>query len=1490
VRRFWCRVCALGCAGAGGLWLSGPAIPQRLSPSAAHSRGPAAKRSSISLPVAFEPNVGQLEPQIAFLGRGKGLETRLTSEGLELVVGRGAASKAALRIDLEAVSPAPLSWRGDERLPGESNYLLGNDPRRWRTHVAHYSRAVATTGDITLAVYGNDEGIEYDLRLQPGADASKLRLKLSGADTLRLDKDGDLRIVAGGQEIHMRRPVMYEDRGRGLRRRVEGGYIVEPDSTIKFRLGPRDPRATLVIDPSLSVGYSTFLGGTGQDSANSIAMDSKGKIYIAGTTTSATTFPEGAGTTRGPGGGIDFFVAKIDPTQTSSLVYLTFLGGSGDEAGGIIAVDAKGDAIVIAGTTTSSDYPVTDGSKRTSGPNDVAVSEIDQKTGAMLVLSTLFGGSGAEATQGAGGIAVDGSGDIFIASDTTSTDLPVTSGAFRSSYGGGVSDGFLAEFAPGSTATSPPTVKYCTYLGIDAQVGVGGIALDSDGNVYLAGFTSDPGTTFPSTTNALPGQSTYGGGDFDAFLLKIRPSGNNASDLSYATFLGGSGSDQAFAVQVGTSLPGTAYVTGTTSSMNFPISGTVTGYQTKLNGVSNAFLAVVAQSASGTTSLAYSTYLGGSASDAGLSVAVTAANSVYVAGNATSPDPAFWLDNFQPFTGDQDAFVAKFDPTSAGNASLLYSTPLGGTAPVGLTATTQGNSVVADGAGHVYLAGETTSGDFPSAGNPGNGFQLTCTSSSASPPAGDAFLVEIVEGASAEPSVSFSAAKLNFGATPVGSQNAVPQPAAVVNTGDADLLISGHLAIAGTNAGDFSFSGAGSCADATLAQGANCSFEVGFTPSTIGPEQAFVVVTDNSPNGQPGNTQALELVGTGDGPLAALSPANVDFGNVPDGATSNSMAVTLTNSGTVEPLIISNGPILAGPDAVNFQITGATSCVAGAPIAPSGSCQTFVTFAPNALRQFQAQINFFDNSLNLPSAEQVAPLTGTGTAAAPVASLAPAALSFGSQSVGMSSGAQVVTLSNLGSASLNISSIGLGGANAADFGIVPAGTACPTTSGSIPIGGSCTVAVSFAPQSAGAKSASLSFNDNAAGSPQTVALTGTAVGPQIQFSAGSLNFGAQTVGTTSAAQSIALSNPGSVALVISSVSVTGANASDFVIAANTCPPSIGVGGSCSVSITFRPTAAGNRAAALSVADNAAASPQTLALTGTATQAGVTTAPTSVNFGSQLVASGSAAVPVNVTNTGLGTLVISKISFTGANSGDFAETDNCTGTGVSILSNATCTIQATFKPTSSGARSAALTLTDNAPDSPESVALSGTGMDFALAPASGGPTSATVTAGQTAMYQLDVNSSNGFAGMVPMSCSGAPAAAVCTVNPKTVTVTANAPAAFGVSVSTTARTSGSALNTPALLQRTSNWRAATLLAGWGLILVWASRCRAARSRRQPLARWAQGAALVALLAAALAACSSGGGVASGTPAGTYTLTITGATGGTSRTIPLTLIVQ
>ena len=317
----------------------------------------------------------------------------------------------------------------------------------------------------------------------------------------------------------------------------------------------------------------------------------------------------------------------------------------------------------------------------------------------------------------------------------------------------------------------------------------------------------------------------------------------------------------------------------------------------------------------------------------------------------------------------------------------------------------------------------------------------------------------------------------------------------------------------------------------------------------------------------------------------------------------------------------------------------------------------------------------------------------------PVIVLSPISLTFAAQNVGTTSPAQMITLSNTGTAALNITNIGITGADPSDF------TQTNTCPASLAVGTSCTISVTFTPAATGTRTASVSITDNALRSPQFVLLTGTGGPgtPALTLSPTSLTFPTQLVGTVSAAQVVTLTNTGTATLSISNLAITGAESADFA-KTNTCGTSMAVGANCTISVTFRPTNRNNRTASLSITDNASGSPQTVALTGVGTD--ITLAPTSLAFGGQGVGSTSAAQTVTLTNKlAVQAITITSISLSGANPGDFAETNTCGG---SVGAQASCTINVTFTPTATGTRTASVMITDNGGGSPQSVGLTGTG--------------------------------------------------------------------------------------------------------------------------------------------------------------------------------------
>ena len=523
---------------------------------------------------------------------------------------------------------------------------------------------------------------------------------------------------------------------------------------------------------------------------------------------------------------------------------------------------------------------------------------------------------------------------------------------------------------------------------------------------------------------------------------------------------------------------------------------------------------------------------------------------------------------------------------------------------------------------------------------------------------------------SSGPVATLSPTSLSFGTVPIGVTSG-SKTVTLKNTGSASLTIN-SITITGTNAGDFAQS---HTCGSSLAASASCTMSVTFKPTASGARSAALSITDNAP----GSPQQVALGGTGT--AAKLSPTSLSFGTQAIGVTSGAKTVTLTNVGTTSLTITTIA--ITGTNTGDFAQTH--TC--GSSLAASASCTISVTFKPTASGARSASLSVTDNANGSP--QQVS-FSGTGTAA----KLSPTSLSFGTQAIGVTAAAKTVTLKNVGTTSLTITTIAITGTNTGDF------AQTHTCGSSLAASASCTISVTFKPTASGARSASLSITDNAAASPQQVSLSGT--GTTAKLSPGSLSFGLVAIGVTSGAKTVTLTNVGTTSLTITSIAITGTNAGDFA-QSHTCGSSLAPAASCSISVTFKPTANGVRGASLSITDNAAASPQQVSLNGTGTAAKLS--PTSLSFGTEAIGVTSGAKTVTLTNVGATSLTITTIAITGSNAGDFAQTHTC---GSSLAAGASCTISVTFKPSASGARSGVLGITDNAAGNPQQVTLSGTG--------------------------------------------------------------------------------------------------------------------------------------------------------------------------------------
>jgi len=725
--------------------------------------------------------------------------------------------------------------------------------------------------------------------------------------------------------------------------------------------------------------------------------------------------------------------------------------------------------------------------------------------------------------------------------------------------------------------------------------------------------------------------------------------------------------------------------------------------------------------------------------------------------------------------------------------------------------------------------------------------------------------------------VSLSGSSLSFANQLVGTTSTA-QAETVTNTGTANLTIS-TVAIGGTNASDFAKSG-DTCSGATVTPNSTCTVSVTFTPSATGSRSASLNFTDNASN----SPQTVPLSGTGTAPAVSLSTTSVSFGNQLVGTTSAASAVTVTNNGTASLTFTSIA--VTGDFAI---AASGTTCNTSAPVAASSNCVINVTFTPTAAGSRSGSLTLTDNASGSP---QVVGLSGTGTA--PSVSLSTTSVSFGNQPVGTTSAASAATVTNNGTANLAISTVTMGGTNVSDF----ATSADNCTGATVIPNGACTVSVTFTPSAPGSRSASLNFTDNASNSPQTVSLSGTGTAPLVSLSAPSLSFGNQPLSTTSAAQPETVTNTGTVNLTISTVTMGGTNASDFAKSADTCTgATVTPNGTCAVSVTFAPSATGTRSASLNFNDNASGSPQTVSLSGTGTAPTVSlSAPPT--FPSEPVGTTSPSQTVTLTNTANASLTFTAIGVTGPFA--IAVSGTTCSTSSPVAASGSCTVAVTFTPTTAGTVSGSLSFSDNAPNSPQTVALSGTGQDFTLAAASGTSTSATVAPGSPASYTLSVAGQGGFSASVSFTCTGVPSEATCTVSPSPLTPGSSA-TNVTVSVTTTAPSVSLPRSRPLppLPPLSPGLRGLLMLAMVLALMAWAigRREQPGVSRRRstmvPLAS-------ALLLTLALAGCGGGGSSPitppsnPGTPAGNYTLTVTGTAGSgsaaLSHSVTLTLNVS
>jgi sugar lactone lactonase YvrE len=633
-------------------------------------------------PLAFERNVGQTDARVDFLARGSGYGVWLTDGDAVLALDDGNGGGHVLRLDVLGTNADPGAM-GEDALGAYTNYLVG-DSSSWRTGVDSYGavRYDDVYAGIDLRYYGNGHRLEYDFIVEAGADAGAIRLAFDGTQAVTIDARGNLVLTLDEAErtLTFEAPVAYQEGALG-REAVFSRYVLLDDGSVGFEVGPYDATRELVIDPILA--YGTYLGGSGGEQIWNMETDAAGNVYVTGYT-NFSDLPTTPGSFSGPRGNQDVFVSKFSP-DLSTLLYSTYVGGSSNENGFGIAVDAAGSAYVT-GATASADFALAAAYDSTlSNWQDAFVFKLNA-SGTALVYSTFLGGQGG--LDSGYGIAVDAAGNAYVAGYTdSSSEFPLV-GALDTNFSNG--EAFVTKLNAAGSA-----VVYSTYFGGAADETIYNIAVDAAGNAVVVGESNSS-----TLSVALPGAYQAGngsvGGKYDAFVAKLNASG---SGLLYGSFIGGNQDD--FGYGVALDAAGRIYLTGDTSSNNFDVTAGAME-QTRVSGV-DGFAAVFDPSLTGATSLVYSTYIGGSGTESFWGIDVDASGHVYVAGHTNSANMTVTGDAHQSLSaGGQDIYVVAIDPAGANGADRMYASYLGGSSAENVWGARYAN-------GKFYVAGNAAS-------------------------------------------------------------------------------------------------------------------------------------------------------------------------------------------------------------------------------------------------------------------------------------------------------------------------------------------------------------------------------------------------------------------------------------------------------------------------------------------------------------------------------------------------------------------------------------------------------------------------------------------------------------------------------------------------------------------------------------------------------------------------------------------------------------
>jgi len=920
-----------------------------------------------SFPVTFEGNRGQVSAEYSYVLKHDGMEAKFFQNGVDFSLPDQKKGSRTLRLELLSAdrNATPLA---EEPLSGKSNYLLGSDSARWIRNVPNYARVSYQDiyPGISLVFYGAGSELEHDFNVAAGADPSSISFQLKGARKTYLSPDGDLKIQLDAGTLILRKPVAYQTSSQG-REHVDANFLLAEDGTVRFRLGTYDSSRPLVIDPVFS--FSTYVTGTGTDEVAAVTTDASGNIYLTGYTNSidfpiqSAEQPQLGCNPTAPGGCENAFITKLDPT--GKLVFSTYLGGSDLDQGAAIAVDANGN-VIVAGVTESSDFPDAGAISALTCPinNNCYFLASLKPDGSALNYSGQVGGAEGPYSSNNGRLAVDPSGNAYLAGITNSPNFQITSGTLAPSFAGYPN---IASFV----LKVDPTGKliYSTVIPGSAAPNLAdvfnnffqptGITVDSSGAATVAG-TGGPGLPTTSGVIASTFPNLVSAGSFTAgYVMQLNAT---ASAVNYGTYVPGTDSLGGLAVDNG----GNLYVTGDTSETTLPVSANAyqknlipgpgcicnSGYIVELNAQATSILA--ASYLSGTPSL-------GNEGTSFTSIALDSHSNVFVGGYTGSTD--FPL---------HDPFSTQWEITSTAWEMLLAEMPanLSSVSFGSYLSSTSGSSpypgstfsaLTIDPSDNLVVAGMTYASDFPTTPGslepqpppPPSPFSNTVHS-----------FVSKINMATPAPSFCPSSWSVAFGL--IAAQTPSSQTINVTNCGNAPLVFN-------TVASSVpSITATQSCG--SVAPGGVCPVTLTFTPTNSNVVLGNISFADNAVI----SPQIIPVSGHGQAP--DLEPASnpLAFGDLLAGTQGPAVELLIFNNGNA-PLTISSVSISSN----GFSI--AQNGCAGTW--PAGSvCAIDLVFSPSTVGAISGALTITSND---PVHPQLAvSLTGTGNSvyAAPVIS------------------------------------------------------------------------------------------------------------------------------------------------------------------------------------------------------------------------------------------------------------------------------------------------------------------------------------------------------------------------------------------------------------------------------------------------------------------------------------------------------------------------